>query len=292
LGRGGCDRGRRWSAVGQAFDAAFDLTWSTERRFVARTLYMTASFPRIVAATLLAAVLGTLISRVALAQNDIVFFKNGERLTGEVKGLDRSKISFDTSATGVINLEWDDIGQLYSMVTFKLALNTGEELYGTLAESTTPAEIRLQTTTETRDLAILTIVRMAPIQSKVIERIEMSVNAGYSVAKANDLEQKAFGYDFEYRDQRRHVTFNIDSSLSNSEHDPSSQRAFANFAYRRFRPSGVWDPFGIGQVERNDEVSVDLRQTFGAGMTRTFRSNAMLPPSRPQAGPPASVLRE
>jgi hypothetical protein len=114
---------------------------------------MTASFPRIVAATLLAAVLGTLSSRVALAQNDIVVFKNGDRLTGEVKGLDRGKISFDTSATGVINLEWDDIGQLYSMVTFKLALNTGEELYGTLAESTTPGEIRVQTTTETLDRA-------------------------------------------------------------------------------------------------------------------------------------------
>jgi hypothetical protein len=112
---------------------------------------------------------------------------------------------------------------------------------------------------------------MAPIQAKVIDRIEMSVDAGYSVAKANDLEQKAVSYDFEYRDQRRHVTFNIDSSLSNSENDPSSERAFVNFAYRRFRPSGVWDPFGIGQVESNDELSVDLRQTFGAGMTRWLR---------------------
>ena len=45
-------------------------------------------------------------------KSDIILFKNGDRLTGEVKVLDRGKISFDTDATGVIKVEWDDIEQL------------------------------------------------------------------------------------------------------------------------------------------------------------------------------------
>src|SRR6516162_2436413 len=55
-------------------------------------------------------------------KSDIILFKNGDRLTGELKTLDRGKISFDTSATGVIKIEWDDIEQLYSSTTFEVAL--------------------------------------------------------------------------------------------------------------------------------------------------------------------------
>jgi len=242
-----------------------------ERRNVARTHGKPGSLPRIVAAALLAAALGPLTATVALAQTDIVLFKNGDRLTGEVKALDRGKISFDTPATGVIKLEWDDIDQLYSAMTFELILDNGEELYGTLAQSTTPGEIRLQTATETRNLPILDVVRMTPIKSTFIERIEMSVDAGYSLAKANDLVQTNFGYDFQYRAQKRQVSANFDSSISSSESDPSSTRVFTNLAYRRFLSKGNWDPFGLGQFERNDELGIDQRQSFGGGMSRWLR---------------------
>jgi hypothetical protein len=69
-------------------------------------------------------------------------------------------------------------------MSFELILETGEELYGTLAQSITPGAIRLRTATETRDMPILTVVRMTPIPSTFLERIEMSVDAGYSLAKA------------------------------------------------------------------------------------------------------------
>jgi hypothetical protein len=242
--------------------------------FVARGECNNGSRLRVFAAALLAATLGTLGSTPAIGQSDktdIVLFKNGDRLTGEVKGLDRGKISFDTSATGVINLEWDDIDQIYSTMAFELVLETGEELYGTLAAAENPGEIRLQTPTVTRDLPILTVVRMTPIQSTFIERIEMNVDAGYSLAKANDLEQTNLGYDFKYRDQIRQLTLNFDTSVSSSESDPSSTRVFTNFAYRRFLTQGNWDPFGLGQIERNDELGIDRRQTLGGGMSRWLR---------------------
>jgi len=242
-----------------------------ERRIIARAPRCGGSFPRAVAAALLAAALGPLGSTVVLAQSDIALFKNGDRLTGEVKGLDRGKISFDTPTTGVIKLEWDDIDQLYSTMTFELRLETGEQLFGTLGESTTPGQIRLQTATAIRNLPILTVVRMTPIKATLLDRIEMSVNAGYSLAKANSLEQTTLGYDFRYREEVRQVTLNFDSSLSNSESDPSSMRVFTSMGYRRFLDSGNWDPFGIGQLERNDELGIDLRKTAGGGMSRWLR---------------------
>ena len=85
---------------------------------------------------LLVAVLATSIR--AGDKTDMILFKNGDRLTGEVKTLDRGKMSFDTDALGVIKVEWDDIAQLYSTMTFEVALEDGERLYGSLAETTRP----------------------------------------------------------------------------------------------------------------------------------------------------------
>ena len=133
----------------------------------------------------------------------------------------------------MINLEWDDIDQLFSTTTFELNLVSGERLYGTLAETTGDGQVRVQTATETRDLPNETIVRMTPIKATLIDRIEMKVDLGYSLAKANDLEQTTLGYDFATAG-RRDASFDIDSATSSSESDPSSQRVFTSFNYQRY----------------------------------------------------------
>jgi hypothetical protein len=204
-------------------------------------------------------------------KSDIILFKNGDRLTGEVKTLDRGKVSFDTNATGVIKVEWDDIEQIYSSTTFEISLDDGGRLYGSLAETTRHNEIRLQTDTTALDLPIETVVRMTPIKATVIDRMEMSADIGYSVAKANKLEQSNLSYDFSYREEKRLISFSFDGSTSSSEHDAPSTRVFTNLGYRRFLDNLTWDPFAVGQLERNDELGIDRRVSVGGGMSRWLR---------------------
>jgi len=210
-------------------------------------------------------------SAAAHAQSDVALFRNGDRLTGEIKSLDRGRVSFDTPTTGVINLEWDDIAQLFSTTTFELNLQSGERIYGTLAETTGDGQLRVQTPTGTMDLPTEAVVRMTPIKSTLIDRTEMRVDLGYSLAKANDLEQSSFGYDYRYRGEARQINFDIDASASSSESDPSSTRMFTSFDYQRYIEKLEWNPIGIGQLERNDELGIDRRFTYGGGMGRYLR---------------------
>jgi hypothetical protein len=213
----------------------------------------------------------TASTAVLADKTDIVLFKNGDRLTGEIKTLDRGKVSFDTDAAGVIKIEWDDIEQLYSNTTFEVALDNGERLFGSLAETTRHNELRLQTDSTALDLPIATVVRMTPIKSTIIDRMNMNVSLGYSLAKANKLEQSNMSYDFAYREEQQQITFSFDGSTSNSANEPSSTRMFSNFGYRRFLPAGAWDPFGVAQIERNDELGIDRRTSVGGGMARWLR---------------------
>jgi hypothetical protein len=67
------------------------------------------------------------------------------------------------------------------------------------------------------------------------------------------------------------IKFDIDASTSNSESDPSSTRVFSDFNYQRFLEELDWNPIGIGQLERNDELGIDRRTSIGGGMARYLR---------------------
>ena len=53
-------------------------------------------------------------SQIASASTDVIYFHNGDRLTGKIKSLERGKFRFKTDATGTISIEWDDIAYLNS----------------------------------------------------------------------------------------------------------------------------------------------------------------------------------
>ena len=52
------------------------------------------------------------VSQIASASTDVIYFHNGDRLTGKIKSLERGKFRFKTDATGTISIERDDIAYL------------------------------------------------------------------------------------------------------------------------------------------------------------------------------------
>jgi hypothetical protein len=215
--------------------------------------------------------IATTVSEVH-AQTDVVLFKNGDRLTGEIRYLDRGKVTFDNPATGIIRIEWDDIDQLYSEENFEIVVENGERLHGTLAPWRS-TELRVQNASGSLDLPLPSVVRITPIEGAFFQRIEMSVDLGYSLAKADDLVQTNAGYDFQYRDELRQFRLNVDASTSDSADDPANARALTKLAFRTFREGRAWDPIGIAQIERNDALGVDLRTTAGGGVSRWLRDS-------------------
>jgi len=109
---------------------------------------------------------------------------------------------------------------------------------------------------------------MSPIEGRLIDRIAMSLDLGYNVAKANGVRQTTFGYDVSYRAEERLITANFDASRSSNNDSPTSIRSNSGFSYRRFVSDRQWDPIGFGAVERNDELGLDRRLTVGGGMSR------------------------
>jgi hypothetical protein len=76
---------------------------------------------------------GVIATAPVLAQ-DVVRFGGGDRPTGEVKGLERGKLSFDTDATGTIDIEWENVESIASNQFFEAWTAAGVGHFGTPSE--------------------------------------------------------------------------------------------------------------------------------------------------------------
>ncbi|HEU4619629.1 MAG TPA: DUF481 domain-containing protein [Gammaproteobacteria bacterium] len=194
--------------------------------------------------------------------------QNGDRLTGDIKSLDRGKIRVETDATDTIEIKWEYVSGLESRQYFEVVLGDGRVLYGSLAGDAKPNEVRVRSADALMSVPMPQIVRITPIESRLIDRIDMRVDIGYSLAKADAVTQGSVGYDFRYRATDSLVTFDLDASSALSEGEPRSDRVNAGFLYRRFFVNRRWDPVGIAQFERNDELDLGRRLAIGGGMSR------------------------
>ena len=206
---------------------------------------------------------------VANANTDVVVFTNGDRLTGEVKLLERGKLSFKTAATDTISIEWDDVASLKSDQNIQVETESGDRFLGHLGAASSEGKVLVETTTGAVQLDVDRIVLMHPIEKKGIARFDGDITAGFNFAKANAMRQAHFGLDLEARTETRIFSLNMYSVTSDSADNSSSQRHSADISYQRLL-ADRWLIGAVLRLERNDELQLDLRTSLGIGGGRNI----------------------
>jgi len=206
---------------------------------------------------------------MVLAQ-DVVQFGNGNRLAGEVKGLERGKLSFETDPTGTIDIEWEDVSYLTSSQRFEVWVDSGERYFGSLVASEQPETVNIDSGQGMLVLPIGRVVLLTGIEQTFLEGLDAELRAGYSFSKASDITQLSLGWDVAQRRERRIAQASFDTDLSDSEDSESSRRANLDLRYLRLLPER-WVLGGIALFESNDELSLDLRSSIGSVGGRILR---------------------
>lgn len=115
-----------------------------------------AMFLQNVQHSLVLLIFGSLIGSVATAadKTDVVVFSNGDRLTGEIKGLERGRLSFKTAATDTIRIEWDEVAHLTSDQRLEIDLESGQRYFGSLNSGDTSGSLNVRTDSGITELAM------------------------------------------------------------------------------------------------------------------------------------------
>ena len=155
---------------------------------------------RLTACWLASFTLALISTTVAAQDDDVVIFNNGDRLTGEIRGLARGFLAFNTDATGTIQIEWTEVAELRSNQSFEIYLISGQRYLGTFPAPEEPGELYVDAGgTEPFGLAFRRVVEMTPIESTFWERLDIDLDFGYDFTKSSDVERLSLGFSTTYQ---------------------------------------------------------------------------------------------
>lgn len=209
-----------------------------------------------------------LLSSHVYANTDVVTFANGNKLIGEVKSLERGKLSFKTESTGTIEIEWEDVTSLLTEQNFQFEMVDGSLNLGHLGDASESGLLSLQMMGDSSEVPHDLVVMMHKIESDFIDRFDIEARTGYNYSKGSDVAQFNLGLDMEYRTEKRSITMDASSLITNTG-EQSTKRNDVTFGFRALRENH-WFTGGLLQFQQNEELDIDLRSSVGGGIGRTL----------------------
>lgn len=198
------------------------------------------------------------------AKTDIVYLKNGDRVTGEVKTLDRGRLEFSTDHMGTVYIEWEDIAEVTSDTGQAVELTNGQRFYGPLAKGASEDMVAVDTDAGNVGVNILDIVSMYPVEASFWDRLDISASLGFSWDKGSDVGKYNLGIDTVLRNPRFLSRASFVSELTTQQSASTTTRASLDANHLVFHQDKRYHAY-FGSMENNDELGLDLRVLLGAG---------------------------
>jgi Holliday junction resolvase len=207
---------------------------------------------------------------VAAPKTDVIALRNGDRITGEVKEMERGKLRFKTDNAGTIYIEWDKVTSLVSGQRLRAELSNGERYMGTALTLSEPGQLQLsdaQAGTTVR-LPMQDIVELYPVEQGLrLATIDGYLTAGYSYTKANNLQEFNFTGGVNTTQEKRKWSLDASTAMTSQDGANDTQRYDVIGQVRHFLPQR-WFLQETLQFESNDELALNLRTSLGAAYGR------------------------
>ena len=213
-------------------------------------------------------VLSTAAPCAAAVKTDIVELRNGDRITCEIRKLERGKLTVKTDGVGTLSIEWDDVAHVTSTATYDVELSSGQRYFGSLARSD-PQTITVMTSAGAERLATGTVTRISPLNRSFWRRLDGSIDAGFNFTQANVQTQWTVDTSISYRSRLWLSTLTGDSALTTQEDADRQTRNSLTLRSERFL-GPRWSAIGFSQLQQNEELSLKLRALLGAGVQRVL----------------------
>jgi hypothetical protein len=207
---------------------------------------------------------------------DTTVLDNGNRITCEIKSLDRGRLKIGTDALETVTVYWERVVAVASPRLFEVEIANGARYFGSLAE-VAPGQVRVVPPGGTPfDLALSDVVHMMPLEARFWQKLEGRIDLGFSFAKANLETRWTLNSEVDYRSRQYSGKMTLASQLTAREDaDTLSRQALSLMGNRAL--ANRWFALALGQVQENEELSLELRYLVGGGAGRDFvQSNSSL----------------
>ncbi len=218
----------------------------------------------------------------AREKTDLLVMKNGDHLTGEVKGLDAGVlyVSFDY-IDGTASVNWSKVARLESKQLFVVKTQDGSVYTGALKTAETgaarPVQIQVLEAAEHVDtIERSQIVRMVATSENFWQRFNGDVSFGAIYSKGNESNQYSLGANTLYVRERWNAGASFDSNLSSSSGTTTVTRNSLALTSLHLLPMRNWFYEGIGGLLQSSEQGITLQSLLGGGVGRYLKNTDLV----------------
>jgi hypothetical protein len=214
--------------------------------------------------------LGT--TRLLGQRTDVVILKNGDKITGEIKKLDRGILEFKTDSMDTLNIEWEVIDFIQSKNLFDVESISGLHYIGPIQKAEKNGQMIVATEQMDFTLSLKNIVRIYALEETFWRRFKGFVDAGFGYQKADQFAEFTLGGEISIRSQKWSNRIQADLYLRHAKEGKDIARNTAMYRLERIFPNR-WAGTLLGSLEQNDELNLDFRALIGLAVGRYLVQN-------------------
>ncbi|MGB5528173.1 MAG: DUF481 domain-containing protein [Gemmatimonadota bacterium] len=232
---------------------------------------------------ILAMLLVALVPGSAAAQKtDTVTVRNGDRMVGEIKGLERGQLEFKTDAMSTVYAEWPKVVTITTDKIFEIQLADGTVYFGSLRAGS-PDSVVIHSDSLSVGVPTQSVVELQRIKSSFWAALDGNINLGLDFTQQNAKTDLNLSGEVHYAARRKPASagkvlakvtggfaltkLSFNSTLSRQDDTDDIQRGQVTLSHaRQLENRWFWVLALMG--ERNSQLSLDFRASVAAGAGR------------------------
>jgi hypothetical protein len=199
----------------------------------------------------------------AQGKTDVVTLANGDRITGEVKALDRGRLEFSTDDAGTLYLEWDKLVSVVATRIVEVVTGDGRRAIGSLGRATDRSIAVAGADGSVVVFSMPEVTNIWPIGASFWRKLDGSMDAGFSYTRSSGVAQLTFNSDTAFRKPASEVHLSASLTVTQTDDDSGrDDRGSINAWYQRYQWR-EWFVIAATRFETNESLGLKLRSQGG-----------------------------
>jgi putative salt-induced outer membrane protein YdiY len=205
-------------------------------------------------------------------RGDVVTMKNGDRLTGEVKGLEQGVLYVETDYfSGSIGVDWHQVQKVESAATYQIVLSSGKRLTGTISKVEAEAAPDKDFKVHTPGLDVATssanIVQIESQKPTFWRQLTGSIDFGANFTSGNNSISLSTSARATYLASHWKAEASYTGSYTGQTGGTTSNTLETQFLGERFLNRNSY-LVGLSDFLHSSQQDLQLRTTLGGGYGR------------------------
>jgi len=209
------------------------------------------------------------VSSAFAQKTDVIYFTNGNAMTGEIWLYDLGQVDFSTHAMGTTYVRWTTISTIKSDKLFEIEFSDGSKKFGSLVPGLSPDSLGVVVQGDTTTVLTQNVVQLTRTSKSFWRRMHGNFNLGADFTQQDAKFGTNFNTKVAYKYGLRGMDFTASGTFSRQDSVANISKHSAQLGYTK-EFGKVWLYGTFVAAQQSSQMSLDYRYSVAADGGRYF----------------------